>query len=243
MNTLVIDDCFNVFPSIQDKSVDLILCDLPYGITQNKWDCELDLEKLWIEYKRVLKPNGVVALFGSGVFTAKLIMSNLAMYKYRWCWNKVNRITGFLNAKKQPLRVVEDICIYYNKSGRYYPQMGEGKAYRVVSHGRKSSNYGIQTDSVETVSKGERYPKDLLTIKGNERGTVGLLHPTQKPLELLEYLIKTYTLEGELVLDNCAGSGSTLVAAKNLRRNYVGIEKDAKWEKVIRERLAQAGRD
>ena len=237
-STLVNADCFDVFPFIADKSVDAIIADLPYGTSKNKWDSVLPLDKLWEQYRRILKDNWLVALFASQPFTSALIMSNTKEYKYNWVWDKVNKFSGHLNAKKQPLRITEDICIFYSKQPTYNPIMVKGEPYKATSKGGKSSNFGKQIDGVTTINEGWYYPKNIISIKGDERGTEGRIHPTQKPVELMEYLIKTYTNEGDTVLDNCMGSGSTGVACKKTGRNFIGIEKDEKYFEIAVSRVS-----
>ena len=165
-------------------------------------------------------------------------MSNIKMFKYCWVWDKVNKFSGHLNAKKQPMRQTEDVVVFGTGSCIYNPQMFDGEPYKATSSGAKSQNYGQQTDKVTTVSDGKRYPRNLIAIKGDERGTIGRIHPTQKPVALFEYLIKTYTHEWDTVLDNCAGSGTTGIAARNTNRNYILIEKDEWYCDIIRKRLS-----
>jgi site-specific DNA-methyltransferase (adenine-specific)/modification methylase len=209
---------------IPDESVDMILCDLPYGITQNQWDCYIPLDKLWEQYSRIIKPNGVIALTSNGVFTAMLIMSQPKIFKYKWVWEK-SKSTNFLNAKKQPLRKHEDVCIFYKKQPTYNPQMTKGAPYdKGVRKDQLCGNYG-DFEPVHVSSGGERYPTDVIYIKTAEcEGEV--IHPTQKPVELGRYLIRTYTNKGDIVLDNTFGSGSFLVAALIEGRNFIGIEKN-----------------
>ena len=228
-------DCLELMKDIPDKSIDMILCDLPYSskkrkTTWNDWDCEIDLEKLWKQYNRIIKDNGVIVLFGSDLFSAQLIMSNYKNYKYKWIWQK-EMGTGFLNAKKMPLRDFEEILVFYKKQPTYNPQMRKGFAY-ITTKGSKSENYCSTDKIVTTVSNGERYPLTILNFK-RDKG----LHPTQKPVELLEYMIKTYTNENEIVLDNCMGSGSTGVACKHTNRNFIGIELDENYFNIAKERI------
>lgn len=237
-NTIHLGDCLELMKEIPDASVDMVLCDLPYGTTQNVWDSVLPLEKLWAEYRRVCR--GAIVLTASQPFTSHLIMSQLDIFKYAWVWNKVNKFSGHLNAKKQPLRITEDIAVFYMRPPTYNPIMEQGKPYTATSTGAKSSNYGKQTDNVKTVNEGLYYPKNLISIKGDERGTVGRIHPTQKPVALFEYLIKTYTNPGDLVLDNCAGSGTTAVACKQTGRRYLCIEKDRDYWLKACERVNQS---
>jgi site-specific DNA-methyltransferase (adenine-specific) len=237
--TLINNDCLIAMKDIPDGSIDMILCDLPYGTTQNKWDSAIPLTELWKQYKRLCNSNSVIALCGSQPFSSILVCSNLDCFKYEWVWDKVNKFSGHLNAKKQPMRQTERIHIFSFSTPRYFPIMEDGEPYIAVSSGNKSSNFGRQIDRVKTVCDGKRYPRDLLKIKGDERGTAGRIHPTQKPVALMEYLIKTYTNEGETVLDNCMGSGTTGVACKNLNRNFIGIELDPEYFKIAEKRIGE----
>ena len=162
----------------------------------------------------------------------------MAWFKYCWVWNKVNRITGHLNAEKRPMGIVEDICVFYKSPSTYNPQMIDCKPYVAVSRGRKTDNYGKQVDGVTTINKGKGYPRNLLSIPADERGTVGRIHPTQKPVALMEYLIRTYTNEGELVLDNTMGSGTTGVACVRTDRRFIGIELDEGYFEIAKGRIA-----
>ena len=228
-------DCLELMKDIPDKSIDMILCDLPYGTTQNKWDSVIPLDELWREYKRIIKDNGVIVLTSQGIFTAKLILSNEKWFKYKWVWEK-SKATNFLNAKKQPLRKHEDICVFYNKQPKYNPQMTEGEPYdKGIRKNQLTGSYG-EFNPVHVKSEGKRYPTDVVYFKTAEsEGKV--YHSTQKPVELLEYLIKTYTIEGELVLDNCMGSGSTGVACLNTNRKFIGIELDENYFNIAKERI------
>lgn len=224
-------DCLELIKKIHDKSIDMILCDLPYGTTRNKWDSIIPLDKLWEQYERIIKDNGCIALFAQTPFDKVLGSSNLKLLKYEWIWQKDNG-TGFLNAKKMPLKLHENILIFYKKPPVYNPQMRKGfKPYSQKS-GRGSSNYGEQV-RVITDSKGDRYPVDIVEFKRDK----DKLHPTQKPVALLEYLIKTYTNENENVLDNCMGSGSTGVACINTNRNFIGFELDENYFNIAKQRL------
>ena len=231
-------DCLTLMATIKSGSVDMVMCDLPYGTTACKWDAVIPFEPLWAHYKRVIKSNGAIVLFGSQPFTSALVMSNPKMFKYCWVWDKVNKFSGHLNAKKQPMRQTEDVVVFSSGTTMYIPQMFDGKPYVAVSSGAKSDNYGAQSDKVKTVCDGKRYPRNLIAIKGDERGTSGRLHPTQKPVALLEYLVRTYTHEGDTVLDNCMGSGTTGVACLNTGRNFIGIEKDQKYFGIALNRIA-----
>ena len=224
-------DCLEIMKDIPDESIDMILCDLPYGTTKNKWDSIIPLDKLWNEYERIIKDNGAIVLFSQMPFTAELTHSNLKLFKYEWIWEKDNG-TGFLNAKKMPLKIHENILIFYKKLPIYNPQMRTGfKPYK-CKQGRHSTNYGAYEQGHITESNGERYPIDIIEFKKDSG-----LHPTQKPVALLEYLIKTYTNEEETVLDNCMGSGSTGVACIKTNRKFIGIEKDEKYFEIAKERI------
>lgn len=222
LNTVIEGDCLEVMKDIPDKSIDMILCDLPYGTTQNKWDSVIPLDKLWKQYKRIIKDNGAIVLTSQGVFTAELILSNKSQFKYKLVWEK-SKATNFLNAKKQPLRKHEDICVFYKKQPVYNPQMKVGEPYnKGVRKNQLTGSYG-EFNPVEVKSDGLRYPNDIVYFKTAEsEGKV--YHSTQKPVELGRYLIKTYTNPGDIVLDNTCGSGSFLVAALLEDRNFIGIE-------------------
>lgn len=223
-------DCLELMKQVSDKSIDLILCDLPYGTTANKWDTVIPFDKLWAQYKRIIKDNGAILLFSQMPFGANLIMSNPKMFRYEWIWEKEN-ITGFLNAKKMPLKKHENILVFYKHLPTYNPQMREGfKPYSQMS-GKGSSNYG-DYKAIPSSSDGTRYPIDMIKFN-RDKG----LHPTQKPVALLEYLIKTYTNEGDVVLDNCMGSGSTGIACKNTNREFIGMELDEKYFNIACERI------
>lgn len=224
LNQVFEADCMDKMEDIPDNSIDMILCDLPYGITQNKWDCDIPLDLLWEQYLRVIKPNGVIALTSNGIFTAKLILSQEKLFKYKWVWEK-SKSTNFLNAKKQPLRKHEDVCIFYKQQPTYNPQMTQGGAYdKGVRKDQLTGSYG-DFSPVHVHSKGERYPTDIVYVKTAETEG-GVFHPTQKPIELGRYFIRTYTNPGDVVLDNTCGSGSFLVAALLEGRNFIGIEKN-----------------
>lgn len=224
LNKLYQGDCLECMKEIPDESIDMILCDLPYGTTQNKWDSIIPLEQLWSEYNRIIKPNGAIVLTSQGVFTAQLILSQPKLFKYKWVWEK-SKPTNFLNAKKQPLRKHEDVCVFYKKPPVYNPQMTQGEPYnKGIRKNQLSGSYG-DFQPVEVSSSGERYPTDIIYVKTAEsEGEV--IHPTQKPVALGRYLIKTYTNPGDIVLDNTFGSGSFLVAALLEGRNFIGIEKN-----------------
>ncbi len=236
-STLLNGDCLEIMPMLDEGSIDLVLTDPPYGTTSCKWDSVISLESMWENLKRLTKPNSAIVLMASQPFTSALVTSNPKLFKYDWVWDKVNKITGFLNAKKQPLRKTESVLVFYQKQPIYNPQMVAGAAYVATSKGRKSQNYGLQKDAIKTTCDGQRYPQNILAIKGDERGTCGRLHPTQKPVALMEYLIKTYTNEGDTVLDFTMGSGTTGVACKNLNRQFVGIELNEKYFEIAKGRI------
>ncbi|STP29140.1 phage DNA methylase [Enterococcus durans] len=224
LNNVIEGDCLEVMKLIEDKSIDMILCDLPYGHTQNDWDSIIPLELLWKEYNRIIKDNGAIVLTSSGLFTAQLMLSNIKMFKYKVIWEK-SKATNFLNAKKQPLRKYEEVCVFYKKQPVYNPQMKDGEAYnKGFRKNQLTGSYG-DFQSVVVKSEGKRYPNDIIYFKTAEsEGKV--YHPTQKPVELGKYLIRTYTNAGDVVLDNTCGSGSFLVSAVLENRNFIGIEKN-----------------
>jgi len=229
-------DCLEGMKLIPDKSIDMILCDLPYGTTACKWDSIIPFEPLWEQYKRVIKESGAIVLTASQPFTTILIASNMAMFKYCWIWKKPQGVDPFM-AKYRPLNNYEDICVFSIGTTKYYPQMDSGKPYTVIRD-RKPRNYEITATTMKqttTVNAGFRYPTRIIEFN-QERG----LHPTQKPVELCEYLIKTYTNEGETVLDNCMGSGTTAIACINTNRNYIGFELDAHYCEIANERIRKA---
>jgi site-specific DNA-methyltransferase (adenine-specific) len=225
LNDVIEGDCLEVLKKIPSSSIDMILCDLPYGTTQNKWDSLINLENLWAQYERVITPNGCIALNSQGVFTAKLILSNEKLFKYKITWIK-SKPTNFLNAKKQPLRKHEDICIFYKNQPTYNPQMADGEPYtKGIRKDQFTGSYGDFKPVLVESNTGQRYPTDVVYFKTSEsEGAV--LHPTQKPVELGRYLIRTFTNPGNIVLDNTCGSGSFLVAAVLEQRNFIGIEKN-----------------
>ena len=224
INNVLEGDCLDIMKDIKSKSIDMILCDLPYGHTQNKWDSIIPLDLLWKEYNRIIKPNGAIVLTSSGLFTAQLMLSNPKMFKYKIIWEK-SKATNFLNAKKQPLRKYEEICVFYRKQPTYNPQMTVGEPYdKGVRKDQLSGSYG-DFEPVHVKSNGKRYPTDIIYFKTAEsEGAV--YHPTQKPVELGRYLVRTYSNPGDIILDNTCGSGSFLVSALLEGRNFIGIEKN-----------------
>lgn len=233
----MLGDCLERMKEIPDSSIDCIITDMPYGTTQCKWDIIIDLDLMWRQVNRVIKDNGAICLFGSEPFSSKLRISNLAMFKYDWVWQK-DKATNHLNAKKQPMRRNEIISVFYKKQCLYIPQLSKKKRKNIRPPTKKRKNiehYGnMCKESIRRIPVDMSYPNETLKFKGGV-GRKNNLHHTQKPVELLEYLIKTYTLEGETVLDFTMGSGSTGVAAKNLKRNFIGIEKDKKYFKIAKQ--------
>lgn len=227
-------DCLKLMKDIPDKSVDMILCDLPYQMTaRNKWDVMIPFEPLWDQYMRIIKDHGAIALFGDEPFASKLRLSNEKYYRYDWIWVK-SKPTGFLNAKRMPLKNTETISIFYKHLPMYNPQMKPGKPYVKTRKKNSTTNYGeLKRDGKIINSDGARYP--LKTIRFSS--PLRTVHPTQKPVDLLKYLIKTYTDEGMTVLDNTMGSGSTGVAAVSLNRNFIGMELDDKYFNIAKERI------
>lgn len=225
-NTIIEGDCLEVMKNIPDGSIDMILCDLPYGTTQNKWDSVIDLDSLWEQYLRITKKNGAIVLTSQGIFTAKLILSQEKLFKYKVVWEK-SKATNFLNAKKQPLRKHEDICVFYRKPPTYNPQMKNGVPYdKGIRKNQFTGSYG-EFEPSHVKSEGKRYPTDIVyfkTAESEKERTVW--HPTQKPVNLGRYLIRTYTNEGDVVLDNAFGSGSFVLATHLEKRSFIGIEKN-----------------
>ena len=228
-------DCIEVMKNIPSKSVDMILCDLPYGTTKCKWDTVIPFEPLWEQYNRIIKDNGAIVLFGSEPFSSALRMSNIKNFKYDWIWDKVNRYTGYGSCKYAPLKRYEIVSVFYKSKPTYNPQMMQGKPYKKTGD-YSSKIYGTDKVKKHGENNGERYPFNILQYKGVDKKN-GFLHPTQKPIALLEYLIKTYTNEGDVVLDNCMGSGSTGVACVNTNRDCIGIELDKDYFNIAKQRI------
>ena len=232
-------DCLEKMKEIPDKSIDMILCDLPYGTTSCSWDIIIPFDKLWEQYERIIKDNGNIVLFSGGLFTLSLIQSNIKNFRYKLIWKK-NVPTGMSSAKYRPMKYYEEICIFGNAKGVYNPIMknrvGVGKACYNYDHYCGNNNH-IQLEKIKKRYDPDKVqPSDVLefNVVPNRNGK---LHPTQKPIELLEYLIKTYTNEGDLVLDNCMGSGSTGVACVNTNRSFIGIELDENYFNIAKERI------
>lgn len=245
---LIKGDCLVEMQRIPDKSIDMILCDLPYEVLNKgnkhaQWDRLLPFDKLWEQYERVIKDNGAIVLFAQGMFTAQLMMSNPKLWRYNLVWDKV-LTSGFLNAKRMPLRSHEDICVFYKKTPTYNPQMREGNPLHskgFAYKGKELTNHcygslGVTEDSRKGST--EKYPTSIVRFQKPHPSIA--VHPTQKSVELCEWLIKTYTNEGDTVLDNTMGSGSTMVACVNTKRNGIGIELDDNYFKIAQERVRQA---
>ena len=238
---LGLGDCLELMAGLPDSSVDLCMTDPPYGTTQCKWDSAIPLGPMWDQLKRVVKPNGAIVLMGMQPFTSALVMSNTAMFKYCWYWNKVLP-RGHLNAKKQPLRVIEDLAVFYAKQATYNPQKttGHGRKRAVTRYAKTSEHpqvYGAEKRHTSYDST-ERYPNGL--IEFSTGGRRAIQHPTQKPVALMEYMIRTYTNKSEVVLDFTMGSGTTGVAAMNSNRKFIGIELDLGYFETARGRIADA---
>ena len=231
---LINGDCLIEMKNIKEKSVDMILCDLPYGMTKNSWDVVIPFDKLWCEYNRIIKDNGAIVLFGSQPFTSLMITTNLNMFRYCLVWEK-NKFSDFLNSKRKPMKTNEDIAIFYKKQPTYNPQYWYSTPYtrwNTQTAVDKQSNYGTHKENF-VESDGKRLPTTVLKFNRVERP----LHPTQKPTDLLEWLIKTYTNENDLVLDNCMGVGSTGVACKNINRKFIGIELENKYYEIAKKHI------
>ena len=253
---LIQGDCLEVMKNIPNKSIDMILCDLPYGVTsRNKWDKIISPELLWNQYARIIKDNGAIVLFGKQPFTSIMIISNKDMYRYNMVWRK-NLKSGNLNARKMPMGAYEDIMVFYKKPPTYNPQKIP-RTYQIPSgnkYNSKSTNYGKQKENYidrqsdwlmpdDVIDYEDAYSLDAIELENEMlyikcvHNSSGKLHPTQKPVELCEYLIRTYTNEGDLVLDNCMGSGTTGVAALQNNRNFIGIELDKNYFKIAQQRI------
>ena len=237
--TLLQGDCLELLKEVKTNSIDLILADLPYGMTANKWDSVIPLKPLFKQYERVLKEHGALLLFGMGKFGASLIMNapKKMPYRYEWIWQKTLQ-AGFLNANRMPLRAHENIYVFYKHLPTYHPQMRTGFKPYLKGKNTPGKNYGATSGNYSPrQSNGDRFPVDVITFSNGDHRTV---HPTQKPVPLLEYLIKTYTNEGMTVLDNTMGSGSTGVAAKQLNRNFIGMELDKEYFEIAKQRIKEA---
>lgn len=237
LNKVFNEDCLVGMRRIPDKSVDLILCDLPYGTTQCKWDSVIPLDQLWHAYKRVIKDNGAIVLTAAQPFTSVLVMSMPDWFRYSWVWEK-SKATGYLNSKRRPLCAHEDILVFSRKAPEYFPQMVEGEPYDKGTALRPTAVYGAQKTTTVRNETGLRYPRSVQYFKTAEsEGNV--IHPTQKPIALFEYLVRTYTRPGQVVLDNCMGSGTTAVACSRLDRKFIGFESENDFCNALEQRLRQ----
>lgn len=229
-------DCLDVMTALQKSSVDLVIADLPYGTTQCKWDTQIDLAQLWSQYRRVCKPSAAILLFAQTPFDKVLGCSNLPWLRYEIVWEKTHP-TGHLNAKKMPMKAHENILVFYDKLPTYNPQKTAGHTRKTATKRKDATPvYGAQNFGELPYDSTERYPRSVITFPSDKQ--TSNLHPTQKPVALLEWLVRTYSNEGAIVLDNTMGSGSTGVACKNTRRHFIGIEKDQGYFKVAQQRLA-----
>ena len=242
MNKLIQGDCLEIMKDIPDKSVDLILCDLPYGTTACSWDEIIPFDKLWEQYERIIKDNGAIILTASQPFTSKLVVSNIKMFKYEWIWEK-QKASNFMSFKYQPAKYHENIVVFCKGTPKYNPQKWiieeDKRDKRKTINNPITNKDGIHGGIIRlrNTDDGTRYPKSIIKI---DKSINNNTHPTQKPVALMEYLIKTYTNEGDLVLDNCMGSGTTGVACKNLNRNFIGIELDEKYFNIAKQRINDA---
>lgn len=242
-NNIYLGDCLDLMTQIPDKSVDMILADLPYGQIRASWDCQIDLVKLWHDYERIIKNSGAILLFAACPFDKILGASNLSLLRYEWIWEKT-QATGFFNAKKMPMKAHENILVFYKNTPVYNPQKTFGhkpmNSYtKRASVQNKTECYGVVNKDVSGGGDTDRYPRSVLKFPSDKQKSkiTGLIHPTQKPIALCEYFIKTYTNEGDLIFDNVMGSGTTCLAAKNLKRNWIGIEKEEKYFNIAKQRL------
>jgi len=238
INNIILGDCLDVMKDIEDKSIDMILADLPYGSTNCKWDSVINLDELWAHYERVIKDNGAIVLFAQTPFDKVLGCSNLKLLRYEWIWEKT-QATGHLNAKRMPMKAHENILVFYKKLPTYNPikTFGHKRKVSTAHHKRNTSTgeiYG-KCDNFSDYDSEERYPRTVQLFASDKQKMN--LHSTQKPLALCEYLIKTYSNEGELILDNVCGSGTTGVAAKNLNRDFILIEKDEDIYEIAKNRI------
>lgn len=238
LNKIHHGDCLELMKNIPDKSIDMILCDLPYGTTACKWDSIIPFEPLWEQYERVIKDNGAIVLTAAQPFTSALVMSNPRLFKYEWIWKKTI-FANFMHLKRQPAKKHENVLVFYKKQPTYNPRMESGTPYKNRRKKRKhkiEGTYGKVSDRTDVKNNGVRYPSSVQMFGNPNNKNV---HPTQKPVLLFEYLIKTYTNEGETVLDNCIGSGTTAIASFNTGRSFIGIEKEKKYVDIANKRLAE----
>lgn len=240
---LINDDCLSAMTTLPDASIDMVMCDLPYGTTACKWDAVIPFEPLWAEYKRVTKPGAAIVLTASQPFTSLLVTSNLNAFRYQWVWEK-SKASNFLLARKQPLKAHEDVCVFSMGTPPYFPQKTPGKPFKGEGRSKKGSKSDVVNDvpnpTFRNDNNGDRYPRSVQYFATSESEKVGALHPTQKPVALMEYLIRTYTNEGDTVLDNTMGSGTTGVACMNTGRDFIGIERDADYFAIAQKRILAA---
>lgn len=236
LNKIIHGDCLEVMNDIPAGSVDMILCDLPYGTTRSEWDIIIPFDLLWQQYERVIKPNGAIVLFAKAPFDKMLWSSNPKLFRYEWIWEK-NKATGHLNADHMPLQQHENILVFYKSPPTYNPQMETG--YKPMNFARRKSSASVygNVEGISNAGSTERYPQSVLKFSVVNNDDPGRFHPNQKPIELLQYLIETYTNPGEVVLDNCSGSGSTAEACISCSRNYYAIEQEIEYVKKSRKRL------
>ena len=237
-NSIILGDCLEVLPNIQDKSIDMIFADLPFGTTHCKWDSIIPLDKLWVQYKRVIKDNGCILLFAQTPFDKILGCSNMEWLRYEWIWEKT-QATGHLNSKRMPMKAHENLLVFYKNLPTYNPQKTYGHKRKVSTayHKRNSSTgeiYG-KCDNFSDYDSTERYPRSIQVFSSDKQKMN--LHSTQKPISLCEYFIKTYTNEGDIVLDNCVGSGTIAVACINTNRNFIGIELLESYYNIAKNRV------
>jgi len=242
IDKIYLGDCLELMPKMEAGMFDMILCDLPYGTTNCKWDAVISFEKIWEQYERLIKPNGAIVFTASQPFTSALVMSNPKLFKYEWIWEK-SKASNFLLAKKQPLKAHENILVFANGTPKYYPQKTQGKPYYRGGVKEKHDNPEVSNNipnyhsHIRQSEDGMRLPRSVQYFTTAEFD--GKFHPTQKPIALFEYLIKTYTNEGELILDNCIGSGTTAIACKNTNRNFIGIEQEQKYFDIATKRIGE----
>ena len=236
VNKILNGDSLEVMKKINDSSIDLILCDLPYGTTNCKWDIKIPAEQLWQQYLRITKPNAAILLFAQQPFATELIVAGRKYFRYEIVWEK-SRATGFLNAKKMPLRAHELVLVFYKKLPIYNPQFSAGKPYKSKATEKAPTSIYTCRKKTANVNTGYRYPRDV--VRFNISAEDKYYHPTQKPLALLRYLIQTYSNENDIVLDNCCGSGSTCVAAKQTSRRYIGIELNENYFEIANKRIEE----
>ena len=236
LNRIYQRDCIEGMVLIPDKSIDMILCDLPYGTTSCKWDTVIPFEPLWEQYERIIKDNGAIVLTASQPFTSALLMSNPKLFRYEWVWQKT-LFANFMHLKRQPAKKHENILVFYKKQPTYNPQMEKGSPYennRKKREHKIEGTYGKVSDRTDVKNSGVRYPSSIQLFSNPNNNNV---HPTQKPVSLFEYLIKTYTNEGEIILDNCMGSGTTAIAALNTNRKFIGFETEPAYIEIANKRI------